>query len=258
MDIELLVRESLISQVMQQNKDHWLHKEFIPFCILVITGSMLIPFVVLIQTVVGDDLNPGVYATDSRPFGISYGEWTFKFWQWVTMIPNDKNPNTDSTGQNCAINQDGPVWFLAPSFGGIWERTCTIPAGKAVLFPVLTGECDYLSSPSVKSQDELLRCASEGNEGLMSTEIDGLKLNGLEKYRVQSPFHNITIPEDNAFGSPPGTSVGVTDGFWVFLEPLSAGNHEIHFKGDVLDNPTTGTQSYSSDVTYHLKVLAAQ
>ena len=51
--------------------------------------------------------------------------------------------------EKCAVDQEGPVWFLADQLGGREERTCPIPAGKAVLIPLLTGECDY-GIPEVK------------------------------------------------------------------------------------------------------------
>ena len=35
------------------------------------------------RIVLGDKINPGTYATDSKPFGMSYEDWTIKFWQWL-------------------------------------------------------------------------------------------------------------------------------------------------------------------------------
>ena len=47
------------------------------------------------------------------------------------------NPLTDQTGQFGAVNQPiGNVWFLAGNGGGATVRTVTIPAGKALFFPV--------------------------------------------------------------------------------------------------------------------------
>lgn len=44
------------------------------------------------------------------------------------------------------------------------------------------------------------------------------------------------------------------DGYWVILEPLTPGNHDIHFKAS-LTNPTTGILFYNDDVKYNINVL---
>ena len=52
------------------------------------------------------------------------------------------------TGEKCAISQTDPnVWYLAPTFGGAAEHTCTIPKEKALPFPLLVRECNYLENP---------------------------------------------------------------------------------------------------------------
>lgn len=80
--------------------------------------------------------SPGVRPPQSQPYGHTYGEWADRWWQWVDSIPKSVNPMIDPTGANCAQGQSGPVWFLAGSPGGSYDRSCTIPAGKAVFFPV--------------------------------------------------------------------------------------------------------------------------
>ena len=103
--------------------------------------GLIIPSTLLL--VRADSINPGVYGIDSKPYGIPYAVWAGKWEQWLISVPQPFNPATDPTGKNCAQNQVGPVWFLAGTTGGSAERTCAIPAGKAVLFPVMGSECDY-------------------------------------------------------------------------------------------------------------------
>ena len=64
----------------------------------------------------------------------------------------------------------------------------------------------------------------------------------------------MVIQDDNPLGAPSGPTKMVSDGYYVFLESLPAGNHELHFVGTTLDNPTTGTASFGVDVKYHLTV----
>src|SRR5919205_4515157 len=46
-----------------------------------------------------------VFSADSKPYGLTYGDWTAKWWQWGHSIPKDINPAYDDTGKNCAQNQ---------------------------------------------------------------------------------------------------------------------------------------------------------
>jgi hypothetical protein len=130
--------------------------------------------------VTADSLNPGVYSKDSSPYGIPYGEWLAKWWNWTVSIPTAQHPRDDFTPEKCQLNQQGPVWFLADQLGGREERTCTIPAGKSIFIPLLVGECEY-STQDIKSDDDLRWCASAGNEyGVIEATIDGVKLKNLE------------------------------------------------------------------------------
>jgi hypothetical protein len=200
-----------------------------------------------------DSINPGVFSKDSTPYGIPYGEWLAKWWQWSFLIPTAQHPRDAYTPEKCAINQEGPVWFLADQLGGREERTCTIPEGKAIFVPLLVAECDY-SVPEVKSDEDLRRCAMAGNEyGVIEATVDGVKLKSLEQYRTQSGFFNITIPEDNIYNSRAGTFRALTDGFFVFLEPLPPGKHDVHLKVSVL-NPIEQQFNYNADWTYHLMI----
>ena len=80
---------------------------------------------------------PRVAPPQSQPYGASYGEWGAAWWQWALAQPASANPLFDSTGEYCGAGQSGQVWFLAGTFGGSAERTCTVPAGRALLLPVL-------------------------------------------------------------------------------------------------------------------------
>ena len=44
---------------------------------------------------------------------------TAQWWQCVLSIPADNNPTLDTTGQDCMVGQQGPIWFLTgANFGG--------------------------------------------------------------------------------------------------------------------------------------------
>ena len=199
---------------------------------------------------------PSVYPLNSKPYGLTYGEWTAKWWQWALSIPKDTNPGADTTGKNCALKQSGPVWFLAGTFGGPATRTCTIPTGKAIFLSLINAQCNYLSKPNLKTAAELLACAKSENEGItgLDATIDGVKVQGLSNYRVQSPLFDITYIPNNVDGAPIGKTQGISDGYWVMLKPLPIGNHTIHMAGSVVNYASGALNNFANEVTYHIKV----
>ena len=203
-----------------------------------------------------DSINSGVYSIESSPYGVPYSNWTGEWWQWWLSNTEADNPAADPTGANCAKNQNGSVWMLAGTVGGSAEQTCTIPVDKAILFPIIGSECSMQNILTLDPIQKLEVCARADNNAIAHLEatVDGTSLQQLEKYRVLSPIFNMVIQDDNPLGAPSGPTKMVSDGYYVFLEPLPAGNHDLHFVGTTLDNPTTGTASFGVDVKYHLTV----
>jgi hypothetical protein len=223
-------------------------------CCLFIFAGLIIPLIV--SNVEGSDISQQVYPINSKPYGLTYGEWSTKWWQWVSSIPTKDNPTVDETGAKCAVGQNNSnVWFLAGVGGGEVTRACSIPAGKAIFFPVLNVECDYLS-PDIKTESDLRKCAKDDQDKATNLQatVDGVAIPDLKKYRVQSPLFNMTLPEDNVMGYRPGTTQAVSDGFWIFLKPLPAGKHELHFTGSLVDFTATGPLNFISDAKYDIVI----
>jgi len=207
--------------------------------------------------------NPTVFSADSEPYGFTLGEWAAKSWQWtfnVSSAFDGEQEGEDDADKGCAINQSGPVWFLTSTGGGgVSKRVCTIPAGEALLIQPLTGMCSYADTPSAKSDSELRSCAMSGDEGaLIEMSIDGVKLEDINEYRVQSPPFNLTIPEQNPFGILPGATTAVADCWCVMIEPLPVGKHVIQYTTSIPGNPTFGISAFASEVTYDLMIQEQQ
>jgi hypothetical protein len=208
----------------------------------------------------GNSNNAAVFTPDAKPYGLTYGEWTARWWQWAFSMPEADSPLVDDTGENCANNQSGPVWFLAGTFGGAVTRQCTIPSDKAILIAIINVECDSATDPTFDTESELRSCAKADQDTVITKEItvDGVNIGNLDNYRFQSELFNLTYPENNIAGIAPQTAKAISDGFWIMLKPLPAGSHEIHFKA-ALGNPTVaGTTNFAVDVTYRLTVVESQ
>lgn len=206
--------------------------------------------------------SPRVIPPSARPFGLSYGEWSARHWQWTYSMPADHHPLTDTA--DCSAGQAGRVWFLGGTFaptdkgGGVFvgnppPRNCTVPAGTALFFPVLDAECSTAEGNGT-TDAELRACA----KGLMDAAtdlratIDGITVPHLQRFRVQSPLFQFgPLPAGNLLGLPAGTtSPAVSDGTFLMLAPLSVGAHTIQFSGAVV---LPGFR-FTLDITYHLTV----
>ena len=86
----------------------------------------------------------------------------------------------------------------------------------------------------------------------MQAVVDGNNLKDLEKYRVESSLFDLTLPQNNVYSAPPGKTKSVSDGFWVFLETMPVGAHDIEFSGSLID--PSGVGNYNTQVKYHLIV----
>ena len=191
-----------------------------------------------------------IFRANSKPYGLTYGEWTAKWWQWGYSIPKDINPAYDDTGKNCAQKQNGPVWFLAGTYGHAVNRECNIPAGKAILFPILNSECSFAEFPNLKTLSELRLCAKTIQDQVSSLKasVDGIPMPSLQEYRIQSPPFSFTLPQNNIVGLPANvTTEAIADGNWVFLKPLSPGSHKITFMGGIQQERTNIVAGGSSN-----------
>lgn len=191
-------------------------------------------------------------------------ELSVQWWQWTLSIPTSVNPGLDSTGQNCMVGQRGSIWFLGGSFGGgTVVRTCSVPEGKSLFFPVINSV--NINTPNVCGQGpnnvpvSQLRAANEAAiNGVteLSVNLDGQRVPGL--LLLQSPTFEVALPEDNLFDAPCQAaglgnvpagiySPAVDEGYYMLLQPLSVGNHTLHFVGK--------SQAVDEDITYNLTVV---
>ncbi|MEI6779609.1 MAG: hypothetical protein WCQ21_01705 [Verrucomicrobiota bacterium] len=212
----------------------------------------------------GNQGNPGVLPPQSHPYGKSYGAWGAEWWKWAYSIPAAKNPIQDTTGAFGSLNQSGPVWFLAGTFGSAAERTLTIPSGKGIFFPIFNYFNDYPCPDSAfqpapgQTLEEFLAAGAaayidQPADLAMAVQVDGVELKNPFNYRAAS--HLVTFTADPTWVTldpcvTGGPQFGVSDGYWVMLAPLPKGEHTIHISAAA----TFPWGGFNLDVTYHLTV----
>jgi len=214
--------------------------------------------------------NPRILPPNSHPYGKTYGQWSALWWRYVYPLPVHNPPYTgpiynplfDETGAACGNAQSGPVFFLVGviNVSGTADRTeCTVPAGKALFFPVLNTEFDNFFPPVVppNTVDELFALAAQtiATATDLHVSIDGSPVHDITSYRTISPVFSYTVPDEDNI--PQFFGVNVTgnsgpaagDGFYLMLAPLPPGQHTLNFGGTFATSPP-----FSLDITYHLTV----
>ena len=107
-------------------------------------------------------MNISFYDPSEYIYGLSYGAWTVKWWQWIWSIPDANNPINDLIGKSASLNQpDRDVWFLVGTWAterliNIPNREVTIPADRAILFPVINCEANPIEYPYLKTNEDII------------------------------------------------------------------------------------------------------
>ena len=184
------------------------------------------------------ELNDIKYFNPSdKPFGLSYGQWTVKWWEWVMSIPDSLSPLRDDNGNNAAINQpEKDVWFLA----GTWateklikspNRYVSIPFGRSILFPIINCEANSIEYPHLHSDEDIVNHVIKDENSIVLKEvyIDNVAI-PIQRVRSDPILFPLKVPNIE------NTSIYIetkasADGYWLFLKPLSVGNYNIKFAG---------------------------
>jgi len=202
----------------------------------------------------------GIFPPDSEPYGLSYAEHTQNFWKWLLSVPASDNPIRDTTGDKCTVGQsntNSSVFYLGEGEGRV-ERTCTVPAGKGLLIPVMQVEISDKEVPGA-SVEELSNAAKNDQDSVnsMYLKVDDNEYtyDDLLKYRLPQPtVFQVTFPDNGIFGvMEGGSSTVAADGFYILTEPLTAGNHTVHFRSSLLCTEVGCAEpAFAADVLYNI------
>ena len=161
----------------------------------------------------------------SKPYGLVYGEWSVRWWQWFLSIPKSNSPAFDDDGSNVGIRQQYlPVLFLCQTYenSGVQPiRTISMPKNYSIFMPIINWIS--LLEHDAKTDQELLAVAKERMNVVRNLEfrVNGLQVTELMEYRVLSPLFDVELPQNNIMSLSPGIRRAISDGFWLFLKPQS-------------------------------------
>jgi len=202
----------------------------------------------------------------------TFSEYDVEWQQWAYSLATANHPLFDTA--DCSVGQGGPVWFLGGKFCANTDtncsvsnvqRTCTIPKGKMIYFPVSNGEDSALEQQiaenGTEATEQIASLRAEQNPwGNPPTNqyaiIDGVTVPNLQDYYVTSTTFSFTIPYDNYLKAvyPSGHNdfvagtyfPAVDSGTYLMLKPLPPGKHVIKF------GALFGTWGFN--ITYNLTV----
>lgn len=176
------------------------------------------------------------FSSETAPFGISFGEWTIRWWRWALGIPLSISPIVDPSGIHANLNQAGNVRYLAgkPADGdpNVPCRRCAFPYGTAVLFPLINCEANQLEYPDMR-EEQLIEDVLNHMELIAHLRCS---INGevIPAQRVQSDpkIFSLYINPENIFNIPcGGITLAAADGYWIFLKELEKGEYQLEFSG---------------------------
>jgi hypothetical protein len=209
----------------------------------------------------GRNPNPRVIPPHALAHGKTYGDWGAEWWKWTLRMPAEGHPilADDCEGEDCHCDagQSGPLWFLTGTFGGTAMRTCTVPAGKTLFFPLLNWvlwgpedtalvDCIYPPADPENPEADLVErfyqttnLLVDGTNALHCT-VDGVEIESLFDYRAESS-EAFSVFLSDLFGCDPEADdlqcmrePSVSEGHWLMLAPLSRGEHMIQYTSGAL------------------------
>lgn len=182
----------------------------------------------------GADAVP-VIAGQSVVAGQSLGQWNSDWIKWVGSF--GPGPFSDTDGSRANINQSGPVFFLAGTGGnaGPVTRNITVGDDKYLYFPLMNwivAAGAYPGFADTKTEATAL-VTNTINPANLFASIDGVPVANLASHRESSgSVFTLSFVNNNDYGFPTGTyDDAYGDGYYLMFNPLSDGQHTLHFGG---------------------------
>ena len=181
------------------------------------------------------------------------------WWQWMATIPNDNNPQNDTTGEKTEkANKYNGVYFLvgAGNTTSPQHRNITISQNSSLFFPVINAGyadlktwysqlSDLITGSDIHSK--LLNANHIANVDITKNIHATLDGKAIPIKRITTPVYDVVYIKDNVYKIPAGHHPTVVDGYWSYIESLPTGNHILTFGGAT-------PPRYSTAVIYNIEV----
>jgi len=176
---------------------------------------------------------------DAAVADVTQAQWSSRWWQWAANF-DGKPPYQDRDGSRCAVNQDGPVWFLAGTDGSFDAvRSCTIPADKHLFLPLIT----WFVAAGDPGETEALSCTQKQQRAANFADhvYTGLVL--LDS-RPIGQYQRMRAAGGTCFTLTSQHPAVATDGYWLMLKPLPPGQHTLAIAAAYREGPRQTMQNF--------------
>jgi hypothetical protein len=189
-----------------------------------------------------------IVAPSATPHGLSYAEWSVRWWQWMFGQPAASCANFDLTGELYPWGQDlsAHVLLLPGSWGGPATRSLAIPRGTMLFVPLINAAYVLFPGDPV-DWSYVTGFMASVTEATLTVDGRSLDLHRPAfQVGLQAPF-DVWFPDGNLIEQPAGYYTCGEDGYYAMLAPLSHGSHQVVVHGATADG-------FSVDLTYNLTV----
>jgi hypothetical protein len=228
----------------------------------VVKRIIMVVLSVILALAVAAPIASGQTSSQGQNLGKLTGDW----WNWVVSTSPSPLEGSYKGGTQCDGSFVDGVFFLGGSTTSkAVKRTCTVPAGTPILFPVVNGACS--AAPTVPTDGGFTgdpkpytKCSKDFLDTILATSPTGEKsttfatLNGqnLEIQRLESGPFTWTFPSKSPLFPhvDPGSYDAAASGLWVYLpQGLEPGTYTLQFGGTF---PNVG---FKQNITYNLTVV---
>jgi hypothetical protein len=182
-----------------------------------------------------------------------------QFSQWEFSFPAATSPLLDQTGAYAGSGDQGRYFFLAGSLtGDPLVRSVTVRADQKLLISPIS--ILYWTDPVFDTEAKMREDALNvlGVVTNLSVTIDGLPAlmpagyTSLDQFRQSAPLFPFTLVEGNITGYAPGVFPAIVEGYFMALDALPIGNHQLRFTALATSVGPYEGYSFAQDITYNI------
>ena len=183
-----------------------------------------------------------VLGPDADVNGMSTADLLGAYAVGVAETPAEDPSTTDPA--TCDMGSSSGDVYFAPTPGepGDLSTTCTMSADQTLLVMPTSAFC--IDAPEAGGTADTACLESLWDLTSSSLVIDGVEVEGLDAYEVDSDVIDVTLPEGNIFedhGVPAGASRTIARGQVVLVQGLVPGDHTVVLGFDFGDGEFAGS-----------------
>lgn len=183
-----------------------------------------------------------VLGPDAAVNGMSTADLLGTFAVGVAETPADDSSMVDPAKCDMGLSTEDVYFAPTPGEPGDASTTCTMPADSTLMVVPASAFCIDAAEAGGTADTACL----DGVWDLTSSSlaVDGVEVEGLDAYEVDSEVIDVTLPEGNVFEDhrvPAGASRTIARGQVVLVQGLTPGGHTVVLGFDFGDGEFAGS-----------------